>query len=116
MPAESDQIARREAAARQHIGAVYGTPGDEFDVTLFVSHHLDDIDASYWIKRTGTATPEPRQVLDLLELGPPWDEDDDDEEEEREGLDFTLPGGVTNYVICVEFDKTGNVANVSMES
>lgn len=38
-----------------------------------------------------------------------------DEDDECEVLDFTLPGGVTNYVICVDFDATGNVASVSME-
>jgi len=116
-----DKIARREAAARERIGAVYGTPGDEYAVTLFVALHLQEIDAAYWVKHTGTGSPDPHQVLDLLEPGPQWaeeehEEEDDDGNEEFEILDFTLPGGVTNYVICVTFDKADNIANVSMES
>ena len=40
----------------------------------------------------------------------------DEEEEPLDTLDFTLPEGVTDYVICVEFDDVGDVARVSMES
>lgn len=117
MPKPPNQVARYEASAREHLGANYGTPGDEFGATLFVTHHLNEIDAAYWTKHTGTGTPDPRQVLEMLVLGPLWDEDDEEEEEDgRVVLDFTLPDGVTNYVICVDFDEAGNVANVSMES
>ncbi len=117
MPAKSEEISDREAAARARIDAVYGTPEDEFDVTLFVSHHLSELDASYWIKHTGTSKPEARKVLRLLEVC--FDSEEEDlapEEEPRNSLDFTLPDGVTNYVICVEFDDSGNVASVVMES
>ena len=119
MPLTPDELANREAAARAYISAIYGKPGDEFGVTLFVSHHLNEIETSYWLGHAGTAEPEPHQVLGLLELKPPVEEDEEeDEEEEGEAatLDFTLPGGVTNYVISVEFDDAGNVANVAMES
>ena len=85
-------------------------PADEFGATLFVSHHLDEIDASYWVEHTGQAKPDAQQVLQLLELRL------DPEEDEIDILDFTLPGAVTNYVICVEFDGSGNVTGVSMES
>ncbi len=44
------------------------------------------------------------------------EEDLEEEEEPLDTLDFTLPEGVTNYVICVEFDDSGNVSKVSMES
>ena len=117
MPANSQEISRREKAARAHIDAVYGSPEDEFDVTLFVSHHLSELDASYWMKHTGTSKPDARQVLRLLEACFDSQEEDLEEEEEvLDTLDFTLPDGVTNYVICVEFDDSGNIARVSMES
>ena len=106
----SQEISKRENAARAQISAVYGTPDDEFGATLFVSHHLDEIDASYWVEHTGQAKPDAQQVLQLLELRL------DPEEDEIDILDFTLPGAVTNYVICVEFDGSGNVTGVSMES
>ena len=117
MPANSKEISRRETAARARIDAVYGTPEDEFGVTLFVSHHLSELDASYWIKHTGTSKPDARKVLRLLDVCFDSEEEELEEEEEpRDNLDFTLPDGVTNYVICVEFDDSGNVAGVSMES
>ncbi len=117
MPAGSDEMSRREKAARAHIDAIYGTPQDEFGATLFVSHHLQELDASYWLKHTGTSTPDAQQVLRLLEVSFDAEEEDLDEEEEPlDTLDFTLPDGVTNYVICVEFDDSGNIARVALES
>ncbi|MEM8815821.1 MAG: DUF2004 domain-containing protein [Pseudomonadota bacterium] len=105
-----EEMSKREKLARAQINAVYGTPDDEFGATLFVSHHLDELDVSYWVKHTGTEKPDAQQVLKLLELRL------DPEEDEIDVLDFTLPGGITNYVICVEFDESGNVAGVEMES
>ena len=117
MPANPAEVARREKIARAHIDAAYAAPGNEMGVTLFVSHHLKELDASYWKAHVGSGTPEPRQVLEVLELRSHWDSDDDEEEDDGiEMLDFTLPGGVTQYVICVEFDAAGNVARVAMES
>ncbi len=116
MSADSE-LSRREAAAREEISAAYDTPGNELGVTLFVAHHLKELDAAYWTMHTGTATPLPRQVLALLELQAHWDDDEDDEDEDGlDILDFTLPGGVTNYLIAVEFDESGDVAGIAMES
>ena len=86
-------------------------------MTLFVSHHLSELDASYWIKHTGNGRPNAQEVLRLLEVC--FDAEDDDLEEDEEPLntlDFSLPGNVTNYLICVEFDDSGNVTRVAMES
>ena len=117
MPASSEEISRREKAARAHIDAIYGTPEDEFGATLFVSHHLTELDASYWMKHTGTSTPDARQVLRILELRiDPEEEELDEEEEPLDILDFTLPDGITNYVICVEFDDSGGIVRVALES
>ena len=117
MPTTSNDVSKRVAVARAHIEAVYGTPGDEFGATLFVSHHLSELDASYWMKHTGTDKPGAEQVLRLLELRiDPEEEELDEEEEKMDILEFTLPDGISNYVICVEFDESGDVASVSMES
>ncbi len=117
MSDNSQEISEREKTARAHIDSIFGTPDAELGVTLFVSHHLSELDASYWIKHTGTSTPDARKVLRLLELCFDAEEEElDDEEEPLDTLDFTLPEGVTNYVICVEFDDAGDVARVSMES
>jgi len=117
MTANSEDISRREKAARAHIDAIYDTPEDELGATLFVSHHLRELDASYWMKHTGTIKPDARQVLRMLELRvDPEEEDLDEEDEETDIFDFSLPDGVTNYIICVEFDGSGNIVRVSMES
>ena len=111
MPSSSEEISRREIAARKHIEAIYGKPGDEYGVTLFVSHHLKEINPSYWAKHTGSDKPEAGQILGMLEL-----RIDAEEEDEIEIFDFSLPGGVTDYVISVEFNESGGIVGVSMES
>src|SRR5258708_1681444 len=111
MPARSDAIQKREALARSAIKKAFGTTGDDSGATLFVSHHLEELDPSYWKKRLSTETPEPRLVLDLLELRSHWGGGDD-----IDTFDFTLPEQVTDYVISVSFDETGRVFEITMDS
>jgi hypothetical protein len=111
MSANPSEIKRREAAARAAIKRVFGTADDEFGATLFVSHHLKELDSSYWKKHLSTETPDPRLILDLLELRSHWGGDDG-----IDTFDFTLPEEVTNYVISVTFDETGDVFEITMES
>ena len=111
MPADPAEIKRREAAARAAIKSAFGTSDDEHGATLFVSHHLEELDSSYWRKHLSTETPEPRLVLDLLELRSHWGGDD-----EMENFDFTLPEDVSNYVITARFDDAGDVCEITMES
>ena len=104
-------IQKRTEDARAAIKAAYGTEDDEYGATLFVSHHLEEIEATYWEKQFGTATPEASLILDSLVLRSEFDEDD-----EIDSFDFTLPGDATNYVICVRFNEEGEVDDISMES
>lgn len=113
MTATPDEIQRRRDAAIDAIRRVHGTAADEDGVTLFVSHHLDELGEEFWLKHCGVARPEPAQVLDILVLQSHWSEEDD---EGIDTFDFTLPDDVTNYVISVEFDDSGNVCGVLMES
>lgn len=107
----SATIQKRTEDALAAIKAAYGTAADEFGATLFVTHHLEEIEATYWEKRLGTATPEPRQILDTLVLRSEFEDDDD-----LDSFDFSLPDEVTNYVICVTFNEEGEVEEISMES
>src|SRR5882672_6603428 len=111
MPANPDEIKKREAAARAAIRKAYGTADDESGATLFVSHHLEELHSAYWKKHLSTETPEPRRVLELLELRSHWGGDD-----EIDTFDFTLPEDATNYVISVAFDEDGSVSGITMES
>jgi len=111
MPTDSDEAARREAAARAAIKQAFGTAEDEFGATLFVSHHLEELEPDYWKQHLANTRPDPRAVLDLLVLQSHWGGAG-----ELDTFDFTLPDDVTNYVISVSFDDAGEVSGISMES
>jgi hypothetical protein len=88
MPVHPDEITRREAVARAAIKQVFGTPADEFGAALFVSHHLEELEPSYWKRRLSTDSPNPQSVLDLLQLSSHWGGDDD-----INTFDFTFARG-----------------------
>ena len=111
MPASPNEIKRREAAARAAIKTAFDAADDESGVALFISHHLDEIDADFWKQHFSTETPEPQRILDSLVLQSHWGGDN-----EIETFDFTLPEDVTNYLISVNFDEDGDVSGISMES
>jgi predicted DNA-binding WGR domain protein len=107
------EVERRMAVALTAIKRMMGKREGKWSVTLFVSHHLKELEAAYWKKHTGKARPSAEKVLDLLELRSHWGEDDEDG---MDTFDFTLPGNVTNYVISVRFDEEGDVEDIEMES
>jgi hypothetical protein len=111
MPIDDATIQKRTESARAAIKAAYGTEDDEYGATLFVSHHLEEIESAYWEKHFGTVKPEPSKILDALVLRSEFEDDD-----EIDTFDFTLPEEVTDYVICVTFDDEGEVVDISMES
>lgn len=113
MPKNTAEIAKREKAALAAIRSAFGTEEDEFGATMFASHHLEEIEASYWQTHLGTDKPEPVHVLDILSLRSHWGDDDDDG---IDVFDFTLPGEVTDYVISVRFDDDGEINEISMEN
>ena len=113
MSATDAEIKRREKAALSAIEDAFGTDEDELGATLFVSHHLEELDEAYWLEHLGTPKPEPRQVLDLLKLRSHWGDEDEDG---LDTFDFTLPGDVTQYIVSVSFDVNGEVKAICMES
>jgi hypothetical protein len=112
MPNTKD-VDRRKAAALAAIKRALDSDEGEFSVALFVSHHLDELDAAYWKKHAGTPRPSPKKVLDLLVLRSHWGEEGDDG---LDVFDFTLPDEVTDYVISVRFDENGDVGSIELES
>ena len=109
----NDETERRQTAALNAIREAYGTDEGEESVTLFVSHHLEEIDEDFWFKHCGVKRPKPEQILDLLVLQSHWGEDDEDG---IDNFDFTLPDDVTNYLLTVSFDEDGEVSEIAMES
>ncbi|OEZ62933.1 DUF2004 domain-containing protein [Duganella sp. HH105] len=106
-----DEVVRREKLAIAAIKRAMGT--EDGDVNLFVSHHLDELDGEYWLKHLGTESPDATQILDIIRLRSHWGGDEIDG---IKNFDFTLPDDVTDYVISVSFDETGEVDEISMES
>ena len=49
-------------------------------------------------------------MIGLLAFQSSWGDDD------LENFDFSLPGGVTQYVVSVHFDEEGDIDGISMES
>ncbi|HEY6094607.1 MAG TPA: DUF2004 domain-containing protein [Gallionellaceae bacterium] len=101
--------AKRQMQALAAIKQAYGKSGHEYDVTLFVTHHLEELDTKYWIRVAGKPHPSPRQVLGVLVLMNKWKSDG------QEIFDFSLPGDVTQYVLSVKFED-GIIREISMES
>lgn len=113
MQVNEKEIERREKIAISAIKSAFGTEEDEYGATLFVTHHLEEIEEDFWQKHFSTTQPEPRRVLDILVLRSHWGDEDDDG---IDTFDFTLPEGVTDYVISVRFDDEGQVEDITMES
>jgi hypothetical protein len=111
MSVNLDEVTKREKIAIAAIRSTLGTDDGEYGSTLFVSHHLEELDVDYWQKHLGTGNPDPERVLDIIKLRSHWGGD-----EELDTFDFTLPDDVTDYVISVRFDESGDVEEISMES
>ena len=107
----TDLVTQRTANA---LAAIKQKMSDEDSgVSLYVSHHLQEIESAYWQEHTGTTNPSAEQVINLLTLRTAWGEDTDDI---AEVFDFTLPGNVTDYVLAVRFNEDGEVEDIDMES
>jgi hypothetical protein len=103
-------VKEREKLALDAIKKVFGTEAGEDSVNLFVEHHLAELPQNYWVQHLGSESPEASAVINLLELNSSWGDG------EIENFDFTLPGDVTDYMVSVHFDESGNIDEISMES
>lgn len=113
MPAINEEIKRRQSIALAAIKSAYGTEDDQYGVTLFVSHHLEELQGIYWEEHLKDSWPDPLRILGLLELQSPSAIEDPPD---MDTFDFTLPGNVTDHLLCVRFDKDGEIEEISMES
>ncbi len=113
MESEMEEIERRKNAAISAIQNGFGTDEDEYGATLFVSHHLEEIEGDYWQEHLGAHEPDPKKVLDILVLRSHWG---DEYSHDMDTFDFTLPGDITDYVISVCFGESGEVEEITMES
>lgn len=111
MSQNAKEVSRRTAVARAAIEQEMNDA--DSSVALFMSHHLSELDASYWTKHTKRSRPTSKEVVDLLVLKSHWGADEADG---MDAFDFTLPDDATNYLISVRFDDDGAVESVDMES
>ena len=113
MDKQALEVARRTAVALAAIKRAMHSDEGESSVALFVSHHLEEIEESFWREHAGTPQPSAEQVVDLLVLRKHWGEEDEDG---IDTFDFSLPDYGTDYVLAVRFGEDGEVENISMES
>jgi len=113
MPTDNVELTRRTQLALETITRSLDTEDGEYGATLFATHHLEELDQAYWQTHLKSDKPLPAQVIGLLCLQSHRGDDDDDG---LDTLDFSLPGDVTNYVLCVRFNKNGEITGISMES
>lgn len=113
MPTDLDQeIVSRTRKAFDAIRRSFDTDAGQFGATLFVEHHVAELEGQYWREHLGTDSPTASQVLGLLTLFSHWG----DEEGGIDVFDFALPGEVSDYLLSVRFDGAGEVEEISMES
>lgn len=105
--------AKQQAKALEKIKSLYGTEEGEFGPTLFVSHHLEELEKSTLLDIFGVDKPDAAQILNALVLVDSWSSDDDGK---IDTFDFSLPGNVTDYLLSVRFDDDGEIDEVSLES
>ena len=106
----TNELAKRQKQALDAIKQSFGTESGEDSINLFVEHHLAELPEAYWQEQLGVNDPEPKDILSLLKFSTSWGEDD------IEYIDFTLPNEVTDYVVSVHFDSSGDIDSISMES
>lgn len=112
------EIDRREQAARKRIAEAADGTEDGDAVTMFVEHHLSEIEPTYWIQHFGQPKPPRDTVIKGLVLRGHWSDDEEEgiDEDGLDVLDFTLPGEVTQYQLAVYFMRDGTVNYLTMES
>jgi len=103
----------RISLAKKKILEAYNHEDGEFSSTLFVQHHLEEIDREYWSKHFGSEKPSPKSILQGLVLVDCWDSEDDDN---IDTYDFSLPEGATHYMLSVRFDEHDSITDFNMES
>ena len=88
---------------------------DEHRVGEYIAHQLDQIEQDEWKKvlpEGADATADTvREVLSLRSIWGTYDEDG-----LSLHLDYGLPASLTDYVIAVRIDATGEIEDISMES
>ena len=70
-------IEAKQKIAREKIISIHGTPEGEYGPTLFVSHHLEDMETSYWLDQFKNERPDAKQILDSLILVASWSSQED---------------------------------------
>ena len=69
---------------------------------------MEELSPTYWEKHTGKKIPTAEDIFSILELSEAW--------EDGTTFDFTLPDEITDYVINVSFDDSGEIEEINMES
>ena len=116
MSADKQTIDKRVAEANAALIEDLKLPGDESDVREYIEHHLEEVESEYWTKQFGESKPAIDMVASRLVVKPFWMEEALEGEADLDRVDFTLPGDITDYVLCVEYAEDGKSYEITMES
>jgi len=105
-------LKQKEKLALAAIKRSFDTPEGEFGSTLFVAHHVEQLNANDWVAATGKKTPNSEQILDSLILIDSWSSE---ESEILDTFDFGLPHDISDYLLSVSFEGD-EVSEIAMES
>lgn len=111
-----DELTLRDREAREAM-AGEATGGEDNASGLYIAHHRDELPQGEWEQLFGAIEPNDVDAecflaqLQVVRVGlyP-------DAEDRCLLLDYTLPDGVTNYLLSVSFDHNGQLADIEMES
>ena len=102
----NENMAHAVNAIRQHGHESVDYPA----IKQYIEHHLDELDDAYWLSHTDTDNPSSDDVLEIMVADTTWSDNGDTI------VDCTLPGGVTNYLLSVRLNASGQCTGIEMES
>ena len=98
--------------AQKEIEKRFGSPDGEMSVNLFVSHYKEELRADEWKALLGETNPTDKDILKCIVFKDSWDSEGDGN---VDTYDFSLPNGLTQYVVSLRFDAD-TIISVDMES
>lgn len=107
-------LVKMEELARAKLAEMLAEGPEDDDVVVdYIRHHLEEVEAEYWQDQFGSVSPSYEDVLAGMVMVNAWSSSSDDGPIDT--LDFSLPGGTTQYVLAVRFEGD-KISSVEMES
>lgn len=117
LPHTVQELERLDQIAREAILEDAESGDDDSAAALYVEHHHEELEPTEFKRVFGVESPDGDNMktalarLSLVRVGL-YPEDED----RKVLFDYSIDRDVTQYVLCVSLDASGNVASVDVES